>query len=191
MCFKHPLEQRMRHLDDPHRAGKNPAKMLQYVPFSEYLWGAVWCFFDEGDPAGEAWVRDRALALLAGNAREVAAGIRRRATTAGLSKQKRTKADACAKYLANKADYLGYPTALAAGWPVASGVIEGTCRYLVADRMDITGARWSVEGAEAVLKLRAVRANDDFDEYWKFHLNKERHRTHEARYANQTIPMAA
>ena len=70
-------------------------------------------------------------------------------------------------------------------------MIEGTCRYLVADRMDITGARWSVDGAEAVLKLRAVRANDDFYEYWKFHLDKERHRVHGTRYANGTLPMAA
>ncbi len=57
--------------------------------------------------------------------------------------------------------------------------------------MDITGARWSVDGAEAVLNLRAVRANDDFDDYWKFHLTKERHRVHESRYANATIPVAA
>ncbi len=57
--------------------------------------------------------------------------------------------------------------------------------------MDITGARWSVNGAEAVLKLRAVRANDDFDDYWKFHLNNERRRVHETRYADQTIPIAA
>ncbi len=57
--------------------------------------------------------------------------------------------------------------------------------------MDITGARWSIDGAEAVLKLRAVRANDDFDDYWKFHLNKERHRNHETRYSQQTIPTAA
>ncbi len=99
----------------------------------------------------------------------------------GLSKRKPTKADACAVYLVNKAPYLDYPAALAAGWPVASGVIEGRCRYLVADRMDITGARWSVEGAEAVLKLRAVRANEDFDEYWSFHLRREKHRVHEAR----------
>jgi hypothetical protein len=74
----------------------------------------------------------------------------RRATTAGLAPSKRIKADACATYLTNKANYLDYPTALAQGWPIASGVIEGTCRYLVADRMDITGARWSVEGAEAI-----------------------------------------
>ncbi len=129
--------------------------------------------------------------MLNGNARSVAAGIKRRATSTGLTKQKRIKADTCAKYLTNKAAHLDYPTALTAGWPVASGVIEGTCRYLVADRMDITGARWSVTGAEAVLKLRAVRANDDSGEYWKLHLNNEQHRAHEARYAETTMPKAA
>ncbi|MGH9151671.1 MAG: hypothetical protein ACRD03_04615 [Acidimicrobiales bacterium] len=46
-------------------------------------------------------------------------------------------------------------------------------------------------GAEAVLKLRAVRCNGDLDDYWQFHLDKERHRVHEARYANEVIPLAA
>lgn len=171
--------------------GLSVSIVVDLIHVLEYLWGAVWCFFAEGDPSAEAWVRDRALAVLEGNAKEVASGVRRRATAAGLSKQKRTKADACATYLTNKAAYLDYPTALAEGWPVASGVIEGTCRYLVADRMDITGARWSVDGAEAVLKLRAVRANDDFDDYWHFHLDRERQRVHEARYANGLLPAAA
>jgi len=102
--------------------------VIDLIHVLEYLWGAVWCFFKEGDPEAEAWVRDRAMAVLEGNAREVAAGIRRRATAAGLSKQKRTKADTCARYLTNKADYLVSPTALASGWPIASGVIEGACR---------------------------------------------------------------
>ena len=57
--------------------------------------------------------------------------------------------------------------------------------------MDITGARWSVQGAEAVLKLRAVRCNEDFDAYWNFHLAKEQERVHQSRYANQIIPLAA
>jgi hypothetical protein len=70
-------------------------------------------------------------------------------------------------------------------------VIEGTCRYLVKDRMDITGARWSIEGAEAVLKLRAVRANGDFDTYWRFHLDQQRRRVHTSRYADGVIPNAA
>jgi len=50
-----------------------------------------------------------------------------------------------------------------------SGVIEGACRYLVKDRMDRTGARWSPTGAEAVLRLRAIRSLGDFDAYWRFH----------------------
>jgi hypothetical protein len=165
--------------------------VIDLIHVMEYLWGAVWCFFAEGDPAAETWVRDRTLAVLHGTAREVAAGIRRRASTLALSKPKRRKADACANYLTNKATYLDYPTALAAGWPIATGVIEGTCRFLVADRMDITGARWSVEGAEAVLKLRAVRSNGDLEAYWNYHLAHERRRIHESRYASGVIPRAA
>ena len=165
--------------------------VVDLIDVMEYLWGAAWCFFAEGDRAAEDWVHDKTLAVLDGNARDVASGIRRRATTARLTKATRTKADACANYLVNKAPYLDYPTALAAGWPIATGIIEGTCRYLVADRMDITGARWSIDGAEAVLKLRAVRSNGDFDDYWRFHLDHERQRVHESRYADGIIPVAA
>ena len=70
-------------------------------------------------------------------------------------------------------------------------MIEGACRHLVKDRLDLTGARWGLNGAEAILKLRALRSNGDFDEYWRFHLDKERHRVHEARFAHATIPLAA
>jgi hypothetical protein len=69
--------------------------------------------------------------------------------------------------------------------------LEPKVRYVVRDRMDMTGARWSVKGAEAVLKLRAVRANGDFDDYWRFHLDHERQRVHESRYDKGIIPVAA
>jgi hypothetical protein len=169
----------------------NVTIVVDFIHVLEYLWAAVWCFFREGSAEAETWVRDRALAVLEGRARQVAAGIRRRATASKLPMSKRRRADACAAYLTNKAPYLNYPHALSAGWPIATGVIEGTCRYLVADRMDITGARWSVQGAEAILKLRATRTNGDFDNYWRFHLHQERHRVHDTRYANDAIPAAA
>jgi hypothetical protein len=54
--------------------------------------------------------------------------------------------------------------------------------------MDITGARWGLEGAETVLKLRALKSNTDFDDYWHFHLAQERERIHQARYAGGVIP---
>lgn len=176
---------------EAHQRGVDVTIVIDLIHVLEYLWGATWCFFAEGDPAAEDWVHDRALAVLEGNATTVAAGIRRRATTTRLSKPKRRKADMCATYLINKAPYLDYPTALAAGWPIATGIIEGACRHLVKDRMDITGARWGLDGAEAVLKLRAVRTNGDFDHYWTYHLNQERQRVHHARYTNSVIPAAA
>jgi hypothetical protein len=71
---------------------------------------------------------------------------------------------------------------LAAGWPIATGVIEGACRHLIGDRLDITGARWGLPGAEAILKLRAMIANGDFDTYWRFHLAQDHRRVHQTRY---------
>ncbi|SNS21817.1 hypothetical protein SAMN06264365_11213 [Actinoplanes regularis] len=88
-------------------------------------------------------------------------------------------------YLTAKQPYLIYRIALTMGWPIATGVIEGICRYLVKDRLAITGTRWSLSGAEAVLLLRAVITNGDFPAYWKFHLQQEHQRTHTSRYQHQ------
>ena len=165
--------------------------VVDLIHVLEYLWAAAWSFFEEADPAAEAWVHHRALAILEGKARAVAAGLRRRASSARLPTPKRNKADPGAQYLVNKANYLDYQTALASGWPIATGVIEGACRHLVKDRMDITGARWSTQGAEAVLKLRAVRTNGDFETYWHYHLEREHQRVHQSRYLNGVLPAAA
>ena len=168
--------------------GVNVTIVVDFVHVLEYVWRAAWCFFAEGDPAAETWVRTHALRILQGHSSDVAGAIRRKATWAGLADAQRRNADACASYLTNKRPYLDYPTALAQGWPIATGVIEGACRHLVKDRMDRTGARWGLAGAEAVLKLRALRSNGDFDAYWGFHLTRERQRVHQARYANGVIP---
>jgi hypothetical protein len=83
---------------------------------------------------------------------------------------------------------LRYSEALADGLPIATGVIEGACRYVVKDRMDRTGARWSLTGAEVVLRLRALRASKDFDTSWAFHLQQDKLRNHASRYQHAKIP---
>jgi hypothetical protein len=124
----------------------------------------------------------QAVKVLEGKAAQVSAGIRRRATTYGYSAGEREGADERAGYLSAKKPCLDYATALERGWPIATGVIEGACRHLVKDRMDITGARWGLDGTEAILKLRALTSNGDFDEYWTWHLRQEHQRIHQARY---------
>ncbi len=156
--------------------------VVDFVHVLEYLWKAAWSFFDKGDSDAEAWVADKATKILEGKAEAVAVGIRRRATYNGYSDTERKGADQAADYLDNKAPYLDYKTALEAGWPIATGIIEGACRHLVKDRMDITGARWGLTGAEAILTLRAIAVNGDFDAYWTYRLRQEQQRVHHVRY---------
>ena len=93
------------------------------------MWGAAWSLHEAGDPAAEDWVAVKALAVLAGDSARAAAEITAQADAAGLEGNRRTGADACVRYLGNKHDYLCYDQALAAGWPIATGVIEGACRH--------------------------------------------------------------
>lgn len=165
--------------------------LVDFIHVLEYLWSAAWCFHAEGDPAAEAWVADKARCVLDGKAGIVAAAIRRTATCRKLDRAARAKADTAADYLLRKARYLDYPAALRAGWPIATGIIEGACRHIVCDRLSVTGARWGLPGAEAILKLRAIRANGDWDDYWRYHLQQEYRRVHVSRYAGGVVPVAA
>ncbi len=156
--------------------------ICDFIHILERLWTAAWCFFGEGDTMIEVWVAEHAARILAGHAGITAAAIRRKATTNRLTPTQRRNADTSAKYLMTLRPYLRYDQALAAGWPIATGIIEGACRYLVKDRMDLTGARRGLPGAEAILNLRALISNGDFNTYWPFHLHREQQRTHLNRY---------
>jgi hypothetical protein len=112
----------------------------------------------------------------AGGSDRAAAEITAEADAAGLTGTRRNGAAACVRYLENKRELLRYDQALQAGWPVATGAIEGACRHLIADRLNLGGARWGLDGAEAILTIRAVTSNGDFEEYWRFHLACEHQR---------------
>ncbi|MFF3277430.1 ISKra4 family transposase [Streptomyces chrestomyceticus] len=160
--------------------------VIDIVHVLEYLWTASWCFHHAGDQGAEDWVATHALAVLNGNAVEVADAIQAQAGQAELSAEQRRGADVCVRYLRTKAEFLRYDQALVVGWPIATGIIEGAARHLIADRLDIGGARWGLDDAEAVLKLRTVAANGDLGAYWKHHLAEEHQRLYptydQARY---------
>jgi hypothetical protein len=171
------------------KAGVKVTIVLDLIHVLEYFWKAAHCFHKAGSAALEQWVNQRLLALLQGRAAGAfAKDLRRWTARRKLDDDKQKVVGDCIRYLVNNHKLLHYDRALAAGLPLASGAIEGACRHLVQDRLDITGARWSLSGAEAVLKLRALRSSGDFEEYWAFHLAQERVRNHEVRYANKQVP---
>ena len=175
------------------RAGAQVTILLDIVHVLEYLWLAGRALFGGNTVETEAWVGDRLLALLSGRSGGyVAATIRWWAESRKAQLDEaghKAIAKAC-RYLADRTRtrLMHYAEALRDGLPIATGVIEGVCRYLVKDRMDRTGACWSLEGAEAVLQLRALRASGDFNEYWKLHVVREKERVHSTRYAGGRIP---
>ena len=173
------------------RHRKDTVVIQDFVHVLEYLWKAAYCFHADGTEEAEAWVQAHALALLQGKVSDVAAGMRRSATRQELSQEARAPVDKCADYLIKNKARFDYATALANGWPIATGIIEGACRHLVKDRMDLTGARWSLEGAEAVLRLRALRASGDFEDYITFHRRQERQRNYVSVSQNGELNLAA
>jgi hypothetical protein len=174
------------------RMAKNKGHVLtiivDIIHVIEYLWDAGRAFHPKASEKLENWVRVRLLEILRGKAGYVAGGMRRSATLRSLGSNDRKPVDTCANYLLTCAPYLKYNQYLAQGFPIATGVIEGACRHLVKDRMEVTGARWSLTGAEAVLRLRALRSSHDFDEYWTFHEAREYERNHQSLYANGIVP---
>ena len=168
--------------------GVDVTVILDIIHVVEYVWKAAHVFHREGSPDAAHWAWTRVQSILEGKARRVAASMRRAATVARFSRDTRKPVDTCADYLQKYAPYLHYDRYLAAGYPIATGVIEGACRHLVRDRMELTGARWRLVGAEAVLKLRALRASGDFDAYWDFHEAREYERNHAQRYADGIAP---
>ena len=151
-----------------------------FIHALEYLWKAAHVLHPHDSAEREAWVLDRAHALLLGKARDVAIGLRRAATRAQLSQAQRSPVDKAASYFENSQQRLRYDKALAQGFPIATGVIEGACRHLIKDRMDITGARWGLDRAEAILRLRSLKVSGDLDAYLTFHFEQERRRNYPA-----------
>jgi hypothetical protein len=164
--------------------------LVDVIHVLEYVWKAAYAFHKDGSKEAEQWVQQRLMWLLQGEANKVSENLRRTARDAGLEGAALKPIKKCLRYLRGVRDYLGYDRALQAGLPIATGVIEGACRYLVKDRMEKTGARWSLVGAEAVLRLRALRASGDFDDYWAFHLQREHERNHLRLYADGEVPSA-
>ena len=143
---------------------------------TEYLWKLAYCFHREGTKQAEAFVETCLRKLLEDDVGRVIGGIRQMATKRKLPKRKRAKVEDHLSYFAKRCDHMKYREYLAAGYPIGSGVVEGACRHLVKDRMEQTGMRWRIAGAQAVLSLRALYVNDDWEPFHADRIRAEQHR---------------
>ena len=140
---------------------------------TERLWKLAYCFHAEGSGEAEVFVGVYLRKILEGKVRLVLRGLRQKATKQDLSNRKCEEMEKHLEYFDAKQPYMKYDEYLAKGYPIGSGVVEGACRHLVKDRMEQTGMRWEVEGAQAVLSLRAIYINEDWDSFHTTRIEQE------------------
>lgn len=161
--------------------------VLDFIHVVEYVWKAAYCLYAEGSTRAAEWVAKHVDMILRGKSGLSAGGMRRSATFRKLAAQDQKALDVSAGYLCNHKNYLHYDEYISDGLPIATGVIEGACRHLVKDRMDVTGARWSLKGAESVLKLRSLKLSGDLDDYFDFYTKCELKRNHLSKFENTLL----
>jgi len=142
--------------------------VLDIIHVDEYVWKAGTAIYGETDPQRSKWVENQLLEILSSHTDKVIKELETRASKV----TKRSKAGKVFRQVANyfrrNLPYMDYAEYLRQGWPIGTGVIEGVCRHLVKDRMELSGMRWTVEGAGDLLALRAVNENGDWEEYHKY-----------------------
>ena len=160
--------------------------VLDIIHATEYLWDAANALLGERHPARTAWVRCHLEHLLAGQTAAVVTALETAMADLALGAAPRQAVQRTIGYYRRNQPYMRYDEYLAQGWPIGTGVVEGACGHLVKDRMQQAGMRWTQPGAQALLDLRAVRLNGDWDAYWQFHRQQQH-----ARLYGPAAPMPA
>jgi len=143
--------------------------LLDIIHVTDYLWNAANALWSETHPDRTAWVKEQLLHILSGRTTTVIQTLESLAQDPSTSDTQRDVLRTTIGYYRRNLPYMRYDVYLDRGWPISSGVVEGACGRLVKDRMEKSGMRWTKPGAQAVLDLRAVRINDDWDAYQRFH----------------------
>ena len=177
-----------------HFADASYVEILDLMHALGYLWDAAELFYPANAKSQRlSFVQHQTRRLLGGQVQTVIRSLCGQSRL--LRPNQREALTDIVRYFRNNADRMHYDQYLQAGYPIASGVIEGACRHVVCDRMERSGMRWVIAGAEAMLKLRCIGINQDWDQFMAFHIAREQQRLYSLRPANDEhfcqLPLAA
>ena len=154
--------------------GINYVGILDIIHVVEYIWKAGNALHGENNPETQRWVYNTLLSILRGDVGRVIGGLKQRLTKGKFSKNKTEMIEKVIRYFENHKEWMCYDEYLNKGFPIGSGVVESTCGHTVKDRMEGSGRRWSIKGAESILLLRSIYTSHDWDAYWQSHIKIER-----------------
>ena len=177
-----------------HLPGTEITEILDLLHATSYLWEAAHLFHPKASPQASRFVRTQTQRMLGGHIATVIRSLRRQATDHKLKGKRLENLQRICGYFANNVHRMAYDQYLAHGFPIASGVIEGACRCVVKDRMERSGMRWVIDGAQAMLGLRSIHLSGLWDEFMQFRIQHECQRLYPFSAANDDafpLPVAA
>ena len=145
--------------------------ILDIFHATEKLWKAAYCFHPQGSRKAEDFVTHYLRMFLEGKVSYAIGSLRRKGHQVKASKRK--DLEDVLRFFRNNACYMKYDEYLAAGYPIGSGVVEGACRHLVRDRMERTGMRWDIQGAQAMLNTRSIFINEAWNDFIEYRVETE------------------
>jgi hypothetical protein len=164
---------------------ESTVEVLDLIHASSYVWKAVQALnphdtIKDQMPIVKGYVEK----ILCGEIHGVIRGLRWKATHNGLVGERLKQLEQACFYFENNAQRMRYNEYLAAGYPIASGVIEGACRHVVVDRMEGSGMRWVIAGAQSMLNLRCIHISGHWNHFIDYHIDCEQKEIYPVKAAN-------
>lgn len=169
LCLIDGAKSLLSSLGDAFRGIGNKVIILDIIHVVEYIWLIAHLKYGEGNDVARHYVYDHLLMILKGDVSGYIQELCDERKTGSWKASQEKVFSKVITYFENHHPYMNYGEYLAQGYPIATGVVESACGHVVSDRMEISGARWGIQGAEAILRLRSVYQSQDWEEYWTFY----------------------
>ncbi len=169
-------------------------EILDLLHVCGYAWDAAHLFHPAGSVKAQGCVKRLVHRILRGEVNAVIRTLRRKGTRGKLRGKRAETLESICGYFETHNHRMAYDEYLSTGYPIASGVIEGACRNVVKDRMERSGMRWVLKGAHAMLGLRSIHLSGLWEEFMRFHIDRECRRLYPNRASNDDpmpLPLVA
>jgi len=184
-------EEALWNMRDALQEGVPMTDILDLLHVTPRLWDAAALFHPRDSDAAADFVRQRVLRILHGEVLSVVRGLRALGSRRRLRASKLKGLRTICGYLTKNAERMRYHDYLAAGYPIASGVIEGACRHVIKDRLERTGMKWTIAGAQAMLNLRCIYLAGQWDSFLALRAKLETERLYPYHDTLHALPWSA
>lgn len=156
-----------------HFGARTGTEILDLLHVNGYLWEIANLMHPSDKASQVIFIKEKLLKILQGKIGRVIGGFKQSATKLNFANTKQIQLEKICNYFEKNKKRMRYDIFLSKGYPIATGVIEGACRHYIKDRMERSGMRWTMNGAQAMLDMRSIFLNDDWAEFQEFRIQKE------------------